>query len=325
MKHSLLFFFTIICLNSAFTQNSKIIYGQDSRWFFSLGGGAAWHTTDVKTKIKFGFTAELGYSLFMKEGSPISLDVGLRYLTGIYDGQDYTSNSGIAQNIALNGVKDSSINYWNYPGYSIMNFRSRVHDLSLEFQLNTNRLRERTGWNFFIFGSVGFSFYRTMGNLKYFDIGSQSQQTYDYDSLYNSSGQQWTKSGIQEFMDDDYESPLEGSTLAKINSRFTPSIGLGFSYQIAPRIAIGAEHRTTFTLIDVFDGNRFNADNTVSTNNDLYHYSGVFVRFHFKGKGTTRTEGNNSLEQIDNFTANPIKPKVDIFDPAGPLVFVKLK
>lgn len=319
MKRSLLFFLTLICLNSVLSQNSKVVYGSDSRWFFSVGGGAAWHTTDVKTKIKFGFTGEIGYSLFMKPGSPLSLDIGLRYLTGIYEGQDYDANSGISENIALNGIKHDSINYWAYPGYSLMNFRSTVHDLSLEFQLNTNKLRERTGWNFFIFGSVGFSFYRTLGNLTQFDISSQSYQMYDYDSLYNSNGQQFNKSNVKSFLDDSWESALEGSTLAKINSRFTPSIGAGFSYQVAPRIAIGAEHRTTFTLHDLFDGNRFEKNSVggvESSNNDLYHYTGVFVRFHFKRGKSRIKEETNSLDQIDNFTANPIKPEVDIFDPA---------
>jgi hypothetical protein len=317
MKQSILLILTFFYVTTGLSQNSKVLYGEDSRWFFSAGGGAAWHTTDVKNKLKFGFTAELGYTFFMKPNSPISLDLGLRYLTGTYEGQDYTATSGISENIALNGIKDSTTNYWAYPGYSILNFRSSVHDLSLEFQLNTNRLRERTGWNIFVFGSVGFSFYRTLGNLKTFDINSQQEIMYDYDSLYNSSGQQFTKSGVKGFLDDDWESALEGSTHAKINSKLTPSIGAGFSYQVAPRIAIGLEHRTTFTMNDLFDGNHFNSDGSKSSNNDLYHYSGFFVRFHLKrSKSRIKTEGTNSVDQIDNFTSNPIKPEVDIFDPA---------
>lgn len=319
MKRSILLILTLLCLNSAFNQNSKVVYGADSRWFLSLGGGAAWHTTDVKTKIKFGFTGEIGYTFFMKPESPISLDVGFRYLTGVYEGQNLFFHNGLNQNIALNGEMDSTVNYSAYPGRAPLNFRSTVHDISLEFQLNTNKLRERTGWNLFLFGSVGISFYRTLGNLTYFDIGTQSQQMYDYDSLYNSSGQQFNKSDMKSFLDDDFESALEGSSLAKgkINSKFTPSIGAGFSYQVAPRIAIGLEHRTTFTLNDLFDGNRFNTDNSVSSNKDLYHYTGLFVRFHLKrSKAKVIDEGTNSLDQIDNYTANPIKPEVDIFDPA---------
>lgn len=297
------------------SQNSKILYEQDSRWFFSIGGGAAWHTTDIKTKVKFGFTAELGYSFFMKPGSPISLDLGLRYLNGTYEGNDYGRNDGIQNNLALNGIMDTNINYAAYPGYSSLNFRSSINDISLEFQLNTNKLRERTGWNFFLFGSVGFSFYKTLGNLTKFDIPSQKYFVYDYDSLLTNG--MLDKNGIKGFLDDDYESALEGSQLNKVNARFTPSIGIGFSYQVAPRIAIGLEHRTTFTLTDLFDGNQYNSDNTKSSNKDLYHYTGVFVRFHFKNsKAKATTTGSNSVNQIDNFTANPIKPEVDIFDPA---------
>ncbi|MEZ4938157.1 MAG: hypothetical protein R2799_11250 [Crocinitomicaceae bacterium] len=319
MKRSILLILTILSLNIAFNQNSKVVYDSDSRWFLSFGGGVAWHTTDVKTKIKFGFTGEIGYSFFMKPASPISLDLGFRYLTGVYEGQNYDFHNGLGQNIALNGEMDTSVNYAAGPGRVPLNFRSTVHDISLELQLNTNRLRERTGINLFLFGSIGFSFYRTLGNLTQFDVPSQSYVMYDYETLYANSNQEFTKSNIKGLLDDTYESALEGSSLTKgkINSKLTPSIGAGFSYQIAPRIAIGLEHRTTFTLNDLFDGNRFNQDNSVSTNKDLYHYTGAFIRFHLKsGKAKVTPEGNNSLNQINNYNSNPIKPEVDIFDPA---------
>lgn len=267
----------------------KLDYEKDSRWFWGLNLGGTWHTTDVKNQNDLGFGLVLGKSFNYDYGKRLSFDLRGRYLYGNWKGQDVDTTGFERTNAALS---QGATDYKNTLGYSVLNFNTRVHRLSLELVLHANRIRERSGWDPYIFGGAGITFYQTMGNQLNEDsiVGSQM---YDYDKLPD-----YTRSTLNGIQDETYETALDGSSAVKYNAAFMPSIGFGLGYQMGPRFSMGFEHKTTFTRLDNFDG--FN-NPTGARENDLYHYTSVYMRFQVRkstGGGTVTGNGNGTENQF---------------------------
>ena len=121
----------------------------------------------------------------------------------------------------------------NYGGY-YHNYEADIHRIALELVLHFNRFREKTRIDPYIFGGVGLTFKKSMGD--FLDVNGN---LYDETTLMNHN------------LDLDYETQLNPNENLV---HFMPSAGFGIGYQIAPRVSLGLEHKTTFTLKDQFDG-----------------------------------------------------------------------
>ncbi|MEY4604887.1 MAG: hypothetical protein RIT43_2179 [Bacteroidota bacterium] len=301
MKH----FFTLIifCFSFIFsTQAQFVAYETQSKWTFGVNFGGTWSTTDVKYKTKGGWGLTLGRSFNYDYGRVFSFDLRGRYLGGNWYGQalDSTGLSGY-QGADYAGVLKP---YQDTFGFSVNNFKAEVHELSLELVLHANRLRERTKWDPYIFGGIGFSWHRTMGDL-YDSTGT----LYDYDLS------QLSKSYINTLTDQDYETALDGSAADQFRVGVMPSLGFGIGYQVAPRVTIGLEHKSTFTGIDDFDGFV-----RTSKYNDIYHYTSGFIKFRFRGGGqaTTTSNVNTSNSNTSNLTSTGcLPPLINILQPTS--------
>ena len=258
------YFYTLIVslLLSTTLFSQKVNYDNDSRWFWGLNIGGTWTKTDIPHKLDLGYGLMLGRQFNYNYGKPISFDLRLRYLTGLWKGYNTDST-----NVSANPVY-TDYNSLNQP--VVLNFGTRLHELSLELAIHLNKLRERTGWDPYIFGGVGYTWYQTKGDL----YGSDGFG-YTYDSTKLASGS-YTQNEIYSLTDKKFETNLNSPVSM---GRFMPSLGIGLGYQVGKGVSLGIEHKTTFTMTDNFDGH---VQAKGKYTNDWYHYTSFYLKFHIR-------------------------------------------
>lgn len=273
----------------------KVDYDGDTRWFWGLNIGGTWTKTDVPYRLDLGYGFMVGRQLNFNYGNTFSFDIRGRYLTGLWKG--YGSDTA---NVYTNAVYND---YKTAGKSAYLNFGTRTHELSLELAIHFNNLRAKTGLDPYIFGGIGYSWYRARGDLK-----DGLGYTYDYDTLTNPS-----KQDVFNVTDHKFETDLNQSSYM---GAFMPSVGFGLGYQFGKGFSMGIEHKTTFTLADNFDGHINDAG---KYKNDWYHYTSLYLRFHIRHHTyvpdtITRNQTNNNIVQppvntppIVNFT-NPSTP-----------------
>ena len=268
-----LFTLSILLIFQGFAQRTHINYDRDSRWFMGVNVGGTWHTqTEVKYQIRGGYGFVIGGSLGMDPKKFFSWDLRARFLHAWVGGQSedrYQLDSLTTPGLANYG--DPLNSYQDSLGYFIPNFRSTLLRGSMELVLNTNRWRERTGWNFYLFGGIGITGYHTKSDMLQ---GTSTNSIYDYENAGTS------QSSLMSYQDNDYETDLAGSD-GDWNVDWMPSFGVGLSYQLSPAVAMGIEHKMTWTRTNVFDGLENDiASGAGSDLNDIYHYSALTFKFH---------------------------------------------
>lgn len=298
MKYFYTLIVSLLLTTTLFSQ--KVNYDNDSRWFWGLNIGGTWTKTDVPHKLDLGYGLILGHQFNYNYGKPISFDLRLRYLTGLWKGYNTDST-----NVAANPVY-SDYNSLNKP--VVLNFGTRLHELSLELAIHFNKLRERTGWDPYIFGGVGYTWYQTKGDL----YGSDGFE-YAYDSTKLASGS-YTQNEIYSLTDKKFDTDLNSPASM---GRFMPSVGIGLGYQVGKGVSLGIEHKTTFTMTDNFDGH-VQAKGKYA--NDWYHYTSFYLKFHIRSHYNHTTYQDTVRQPVVNnpqFTqATNVPPVVDFTNPS---------
>jgi hypothetical protein len=268
-----------------------------SKWFWGLNYGGTWHSSDLDYERYNGWGLTLGRSYNYDYGRGLSFDIRGRFLSGQWYGQsDAFTQLDINANPALSP-------YFNTNPTYVHNFRSDIRELDLELVLHAGRLRERTGFDPYVFGGIGLTWQQTWADA--FD----TLGTYDYNSLDLTQPAQQQLIG---FMDDIYETRLDGIQGNDWAVNWMPSLGFGLAYHKG-RFSIGVEHKTTFTMADSFDGL---SQTDPRLRNDWYHYTSGFFQLHFKGRESKPdhpSRGNNSpITNINNFTQNCPQPIISM-------------
>jgi hypothetical protein len=290
MNRLLLFLILIITGTSNFAQQrNPLRYDNHSNWFFGLNYGGTWHTSNVGNEFlnAGGFT--LGKSYFYRQGSPVFFDLRGRFLVGTWEGLDRKLSYVSPNDNVLNGTLNPAFNYYASDSSVLRNFRSNQVELNLELVMHLNRLREATKWDFYLFGGLGLTFWRSRAN--YSGDGVMSTQ-YDYTMLNND----FSKPNIQNFLDNTYETSLDGSTEGT-NVNWMPHVGLGIGRQLGSRVTLGIEHKTTFTRSDLWDGLNYTNSNQPTGQNDLYHYTGLYLKWYLRGARPYTPPVNNPNPQ----------------------------
>lgn len=291
--------FLLLC-NVTFAQ--RFDTETNSGWFFGLNGGAAWNSTDIQNKTKFGGGFILGKTLNTDYSSPLSFDLRLRYLRAFWEGQDYDTTGSIIDKPAYSGYHNDTV------GFAVQNFQNDVHHLGLELAIHANRFRYRTGIDPYIFGGLNIVWNQGYGDLV--NGSPLDSTTYDYATIPLGGS-------VDNALDGTFETPLDGSNASEYNVNFMPSLGVGLGYYVTPRFSIGIEHKTTFTLKDDFDGTIFNQDGAQNDRNDWYHYTNGYLRWYFRG-------GNSRDDRVVNDPipdpVDPIDPTPEVTDPNQPLL-----
>ena len=151
-----------------------------------------------------------------------------------------------------------------YGGF-IPNYYTDLRRLSLELVIHLNKIREKTGFDPYIFGGLGFSWKTIKADLT-------SLNEFNEAELYSET----------EMLNNDLDFDFETDLIRK-QKLFMPSLGFGLAYDFG-KTSIGLEHKTTFTRGDQFDGY---VSETPMLENDLYHYTSAFIRFRLGGSGNT--------------------------------------
>jgi hypothetical protein len=298
MKNLYLLIIAFLISTSGFSQTQN--YDITSKWFFGINGGVTWNTTDVDDKLDLGWGLTLGRSFNYDYGKILSFDLRGRYLRGFWYGQDYdTTDLSNYEGVALNPYQDSL-------GYTVNNFQSDLHRLSLELVVHLNWLREKTKFDPYVFGGVGATWHQTYGNL--YDQINDKGAIYGY----NTDGTVGVGNGaINSQLDEIYETALDGSDQGEgnYNVRFMPSLGFGLGYELNKHVTIGLEHKTTFTLRDDFDGYVHNNPD-MNRENDLYHYTSGYLRFRLPSYGSTTSTTTTTSNSASGFTSGCDAPKI---------------
>ncbi|MFM8596149.1 MAG: hypothetical protein ACKOBN_03535 [Flavobacteriales bacterium] len=264
-----------LLISTSFYYAQKVNY-ESSKWFWGFNIGSTWSSTDLKDDNYNGFGLTLGRSYNYDYGRALSFDIRGRFLAGQWYGQgtDYTT-LGSNVNPALQSYLVGDQNY-------VHNFRTDARELDLELVLHAGKLRERTGFDPYIFGGLGLTWQQN-----WTDALDTSGLIYDYNAMAAAGPLASQLPGV---LDNIYETRLDGIANNGWQVNWMPSLGFGLAYHRG-RFSIGLEHKTTFTMSDSFDGLQ---DQTARLKNDWYHYTSAIVQIHFKQRNPqTRPVGEN--------------------------------
>ncbi len=267
--------------STSFYFAQKVNY-ESSNWFWGFNIGSTWSSTDLQDVNYNGFGLTLGRSFNYDYGHALSFDVRGRFLAGQWYGQgtDYTT-LGSSVNPALQSYLIGNQNY-------VHNFRTDVRELDLELVLHAGKLRERTGFDPYVFGGLGLTWQQN-----WTDALDTSGLIYDYNAMAAAGPLTEQLPGV---LDNMYETRLDGITNNAWQVNWMPSLGFGLAYHRG-RVSFGIEHKTTFSMSDSFDGLQ---DQTARLRNDWYHYTSAIVQIHFK----QRTPKPNPVRE--NPRPNPV-------------------
>ncbi len=254
---------------------------QSGWWTLGLNAGTAYQSSDVCIDPGgWGAGLTLGKNLFYKPGAPVSFDLRGRFLFSKTYGADAVRSFGIAKNDVLNGQNDAGLNYLldksapNDSSFVFQNYKNSAGELALEGVLTFNKLRERTGVVFSVFGGVGLDVYNV-----WTDQTDGSGNRYNYLNINPNGNTRSINADLETLRDGNHETNAEGFKNGDPKIGFMPDLGVELGYQIAPRFYLGLGHKVTFTRTDLFDGQRWNNDNTATGENDLHHYTNFFMRW----------------------------------------------
>ncbi len=304
-------FTLIVILALAFT---NLVKSQSPHPFeLGLNIGGSWYQSDIKMK-KVGLGAGLtfGQTYCLNKTSPLFWGWRFRYLNANAYGQDFQKSYGIKNNFALNGTNDPNLDYFNNGGYVYQNYKSTLDEFSLELKIGANQLRQRTKILAYIFGGAGLT--KAVTKIDQLDA---LNNRYNY-NLIDSAGTASKGdilSNLSNMYDGNFETNAEGSKNPRW--RFMPSFGVGLGYQVSSGFSIGFEHKITFALNDLLEGQQWTNTNEKTGTNDRYHYTSLWLKFSFGGRGhatsSTNTNLNSDITTLNNTTSN--KPSITFTNP----------
>ncbi|MFM1853095.1 MAG: hypothetical protein RL164_413 [Bacteroidota bacterium] len=270
-------------------QAQKINY-ESSKWFWGMNLGATWHNTDIQSNSYNGWGLTFGRSFNFDYGHSLSFDLRGRFLAGQWYGQaNEYSALGQNSNLALQPYLTGNNQY-------VHNFRTDVRELDFELVLHAAKLRERTGFDPFIFGGLGFTWQQNWA-----DLTDTSGLYYDYNTMAANGPVSEQLVGT---LDNIYETRLDGLSYPEWRVNWMPSLGFGLAYHRG-RVSFGLEHKTTFTMADDFDGLQ---DQSVRLRNDWYHYTSAFIQIHFKNPEKRPNPEPRPNPAPVNPVPNPVRP-----------------
>jgi len=213
---------------------------------------------------------------------------------GTWEGMDRKLSYVSPMDNLLTGSMNPALNYYSPDSSVLRNFRTNQVELNAELVLHFNRLREATKWDFYVFGGVGLTFWKSSAN--YLNDMNGGSAMYDYNLLNGD----FSQSNIQSFLDNSYDTDLEGSADGW-NVNWMPHVGVGLGRQLGSRVTIGIEHKTAFSRTDLWDGLNYDGSGQPTGTNDFYHYTGLYLKWYLRGSRPPRQPVFNQPNQPNCF------------------------
>ncbi len=198
------------------------------------------------------------------------------------------------------------------------NYKTKMHDLSLEGVVTLNNIRfhkAKTGFNFYGFAGVGGMIYDVKINA--LNEGATGSKKYNFASITTNSvykNRKDTYKALKNLLDDTYETPAEnqGQRRPKLFGKtFKPSgtIGAGMAFKLSSRINLAIEDRQTFVKDDLLDGQRWQehayGDAVLTRDYDSYNYATIGLNFNIGAKSTEPLWWLNPLDYAYSEIRNP--------------------
>ncbi|HXC04921.1 MAG TPA: hypothetical protein VNZ86_09230, partial [Bacteroidia bacterium] len=259
--------------------------------WLGFNGGGAWQTSNVGAQPGGGGGITLGKNYLTYTHSKLFWGWRFRYLGGITFGQDYTKNYGIANNAALNGTFDPTVDYVNNGGFVYNNYMMTYSELNLEMLVGPNLIRKRTGSGplVYLFGGIGLVKTQAFINAK--DASGNMYAYAQYDTAARNQSMS-VSDYIKSKLDNSYETVADGN--ANPTWKLMPSLGLGLGYQIRNVFQIGAEYKITFAGNTPIDGILWDANNNALISHNKINYASLFIKFGFGGNNPHSTHTTSS-------------------------------
>ena len=311
MKKLYFFIAFIVITLSANAQHTTYDIG---RW--TLGGniGGAYQKGDISNKLfGFGYGATLEYRLYNKKYRFFGFSLRGRYLKSETFGLGYQPHESFISNYALNGFGNSGVDYSNQLFFQ--NNNTEFEELSLEAMLRWNKLYENTGILFYLFAGAGGTDYVVKTN-QLDEFGNQ----YDYSTINYDRSKSDVRKQLSDLLDDSYETNLDNRNYSRVV--FTPAVGVGLGFRIAPGVDFALEHKISLPQTDYFDGQATKNDAPFFIQ-DIYHYTSLGLHFsilkHHQGESTytpttTPTPTHTTTPTTTSYT-QPVKPVIILSQP----------
>ena len=249
-------------------------------WEIGVKAGLFNINGDVSSRPSYGVGAHI------RKAFGYVFSARLNYMQGIGKGLNWKPSGGYRNNPAWfdRYVGSNSVVYYNY--------RTVVHDLSLEGLVTLNNIRfhkSKSGFNVYALAGIGAAIYDAHVNALN-DQGNAITNPFDPSLRYNFAGiaggvyenRKDTRSALKDILDDTYETQADehGTAGARIGGNtLIPvyHIGLGFAFKLNNRFNIAIEDRFTITNDDLVDGQQW-AEQTNAVPGSGAQYSPVMTR-----------------------------------------------
>jgi outer membrane protein OmpA-like peptidoglycan-associated protein len=247
-------------------------------WEIGIKAGSFTVNGDVPSKF---FSP--GFGVHIRKAMGYLFSLRLEYVYGIAKGQAWQQSTGYKQG--------GTNNPWVKAGYTgpvYYNYKTKAQDLSLEGLFSLNNImfhKSRTKWNFYVLGGLGASIYDAKVNAL------NGSTPYDFTAANAITPEYSNRSDIRDaqHLDDSYETDAENrekthSTLFDQTLNLVGHVGAGMAYKLSNRVNIALENRFTITKDDLYDGQQWAEQPSLTRDFDTYNFLSLGLNFNLGKK-----------------------------------------
>lgn len=306
-----------------------------NQWEIGIKTGLLNVSGDIPSQLAFP-----SFGLHVRKAFGYIFSLRLEYMYGTGKGRTFNPADNYAKNIAwaangsaatsysapyrVPGTPDITISslslYYGVPANTPLeqvyyNYKTKLHDLSLEGVVTLNNVRfhkAKTGFTFYGFGGVGGTIYDTK-----IDALKDGTTKYPFGTITPNSAYKSRKDtykALKNMLDGTYETPAEnqGARRPKLFGKtFKPSgtIGAGIAFKLGSRFNLAIEDRQTFIKDDLLDGQRWQehayGDAVLTRDYDSYNFVTVGLNFNIGSKSVEPLWWLNPLDYAYSEIRNP--------------------
>jgi outer membrane protein OmpA-like peptidoglycan-associated protein len=247
-------------------------------WEIGIKGGSFTVNGDVPSKF---FSP--GGGIHIRKAMGYLFSLRLEYVYGIAKGQAWQQSTGYKQGGATNPWVKAG-----YAGSVYYNYKTTVQDLSLEGLFSLNNImfhKSRTKWNFYVLGGLGASIYDAKVNAL------NGSTPYNFSTANAIAPEYSNRSDIRDAqgLDDSYETDAENrekthSTLFDQTLNLVGHVGAGMAYKLSNKVNIALEDRFTITKDDLYDGQQWAEQPSLTRDFDTYNFLSLGLNFNLGKK-----------------------------------------
>jgi outer membrane protein OmpA-like peptidoglycan-associated protein len=282
-----------------------------NQWEIGIKAGLFTINGDVSSLPSYGVGAHI------RKAFGYLFSARLNYMQGIGKGLNWQQSTNYYNNEAW-------ADRYNAPAAVYYNYRTTMHDLSLEgiFTLNNIRFHKaKSGFNIYVLGGVGAMIYKAKVNALN-DQGNENFNIFDPALRYPFSGvpngtwetRKETRDDLKDLMDDTYETDAEthggrrpelsGNTLRPVYH-----VGAGIAIKLNNRLNLALEDRFSISKDDLLDGQRWaeqvGGDPVLTQDFDTYNHLTLGLNINIGARATEPLWWLNPLDYAYSEIRNP--------------------